>query len=71
LSQDEILQLEHEQRSAPHERAMQKALAGDITIRVHSQTDYQKAVEASEILFGKGTAEMLHNLSEQEFLFHI
>lgn len=68
LSQDEIVQLETEQKSAPHLRSMQKALAKDITIRVHSETEYLKAVEASEILFGKGTTETLHKLSEKDFL---
>ena len=47
---------------------MQKALAKDITTRVHSHDDYLRAIEASEILFGKGTAEMLRHLSEQDFL---
>ncbi len=68
MSQNEILSLEQEQKKAPQERAMQKALAKEITVRVHSQQDYLKAIEASEILFGKGTAEMLRQLSEEEFL---
>jgi tyrosyl-tRNA synthetase len=68
MSQNEILNLEQEHKQAPHERAMQKALAKDITTRVHSHDDYLRAIEASEILFGKGTAEMLRHLSEQDFL---
>jgi tyrosyl-tRNA synthetase len=68
MSQNEIFSLEQEQKKAPQERAMQKALAKEITVRVHSQQDYLKAIEASEILFGKGTAEMLRQLSEEEFL---
>lgn len=68
MSQNEIFNIEQEHRSAPHERAMQKALAKDITTRVHSHDDYLRAIEASEILFGKGTAEMLRHLSEQDFL---
>lgn len=68
MSQNEIFNLEQEHKQAPHERAMQKALAKDITTRVHSHDDYLRAIEASEILFGKGTAEMLRHLSEQDFL---
>ncbi|MFH0895410.1 MAG: tyrosine--tRNA ligase [Bacteroidota bacterium] len=49
---------------APHERALQKALAKDITCRVHSENDYNQSLEASEILFGKGTTEMLMKLDE-------
>lgn len=64
---DEIEKLEAEHTLAPHLRALQKALAKDITIRVHSETDYKAAVEASEILFGKGTAESLRELSEEDF----
>lgn len=54
-----------EHQAAPHLRVLQKALAKDITIRIHSETDYLSAVEASEILFGKGTAEALHRLDEE------
>lgn len=68
MSQNEIFNLEQEHKNAPHERAMQKALAKEITVRVHSNDDYLRAIEASEILFGKGTAEMLRHLSEQDFL---
>jgi tyrosyl-tRNA synthetase len=68
LSKDEIEALEKEQAEAPHLRALQKALAKDITIRVHSEADYHTAVAASEILFGKGTTEQLQQLSENEIL---
>jgi tyrosyl-tRNA synthetase len=68
LDQGEIELLENEHKNAPHERPMQKALAKDITCRVHSESDYRMAVEASEILFGKGTNETLRKLSEQDFL---
>ncbi|HEX2957915.1 MAG TPA: tyrosine--tRNA ligase [Chitinispirillaceae bacterium] len=68
LSKEKIELLEKEHATAPEERIMQKALAKDITIRVHSEADYQAAVEASEILFGKGTTESLHKLSEGDFL---
>lgn len=68
FSKDEIEALEAEHDAAPHTRALQKALAKDITIRVHSENDYQKAVEASEILFGKATADALKFLDEQTLL---
>lgn len=65
-AQIEALEAEHE--AAPHLRILQKALAKDITTRVHSEEDYHAAVEASEILFGKGTLESLEKLSEEDFL---
>jgi tyrosyl-tRNA synthetase len=68
FSRQEIEGLIDEQRSAPHERPMQKALARDITVRVHSEQDYLSAVEASEVLFGKGTTDTLRHLSEEDFL---
>jgi tyrosyl-tRNA synthetase len=68
LKKDEIESLEKKHAEAPHLRMLQKALAKDITIRVHSETDYQAAVEASEILFGKGTSEALNKLSEEDLL---
>ena len=67
-SKEEIDAMEKEQEAAPHLRTLQKALAKDLTIRVHSQKDYEAAVEASNILFGKGTHESLAALSEQMFL---
>lgn len=68
LTKDEIENLEKEHEIAPHLRVLQKALAKDITIRVHSESDYQSALDASEILFGKGTTETLKGLSEDTFL---
>jgi tyrosyl-tRNA synthetase len=47
---------------------LQKTLAKDITIRVHSEEEYNAALEASDILFGKGTNETLRNLSEETLL---
>jgi tyrosyl-tRNA synthetase len=67
-SKDEIDALHTEHLAAPHLRAMQKALARDITTRVHSETDCAAAVEASAILFGEGTAESLKRLSESDLL---
>jgi tyrosyl-tRNA synthetase len=68
LSKAEIDDLTNQHVSAPHLRILQKALAKDITIRVHSEVDYLSAVEASEILFGKGTTETLQKLSEDTLL---
>jgi tyrosyl-tRNA synthetase len=55
-------------KEAPHLRELQKALARDLTIRVHSEADYQAALDASAILFGAGTTETLKSLSEDLFL---
>jgi len=65
---DEIEAMIAEHQAAPHLRVLQKALAKDITIRIHSEADYVSAVEASEILFGKGTAEALHRLDEETLI---
>lgn len=67
FSKQEVEALEEKHASAPHERHLQKALAKDITIRVHSEEDYNAAVEASEILF-KGSVEDLAKLDEATFL---
>lgn len=63
-----IENLEKEHEEAPHQRALQKALAQDITVRVHSQEDYEMAVKASNILFGKSTTEDLETLDEDTLL---
>ncbi|MBI9038180.1 MAG: tyrosine--tRNA ligase [Bacteroidales bacterium] len=68
ISREEIEELEKQHYEAPHLRIIQKALAKDITIKVHSEEDYNAAVEASTILFGKGTTETLRNLSEDMLL---
>lgn len=68
FNREEVEALEKEHEPAPHLRTLQKALAKDITIRVHSEREYLAAAEASEILFGKGTAEALNNLSEEDLL---
>jgi tyrosyl-tRNA synthetase len=68
FSKDEIDTFIYEHKTAPEKRILQKALAKDITIRVHSEADYQTAVEASQILFGKGTTDTLKKLSEDVFL---
>lgn len=64
-SREEIEALEKEHAEAPHMRSLQKALAEDITVRVHSQADYDMAVKASQILFGKSTTEDLASLDEK------
>jgi len=68
MEQNEIAELESRHAQAPHERIMQKALAQDVTVRVHSAEECQKAIDASEILFGKGSTETLKSLSESDFL---
>jgi tyrosyl-tRNA synthetase len=68
LPKDEINALIELHKEAPHERVLQKKLAEEITIMVHSEKDYKMAVSASEILFGKGTAEELKSLDETTFL---
>ncbi len=68
LSQAEIEKLEKEHAEAPHLRVLQKAIAKDITIRVHSEEDHQMAVKASNILFGKSTTEDLESLDEGTLL---
>ncbi len=68
LSREEIAELQRQQKQNPHERPMQKSIARDITIRVHSEDDYKMAVEASQILFGKATTESLRSLDEKSLL---
>ena len=67
-SRGEIERLIHTHREVPHQRLLQKALAEDITVRVHGKEAFDTAVEASNILFGKGTTETLHRLPEDVFL---
>ena len=68
-TQEEVEVLEKEHAEAPHLRVLQKALAEDVTIRVHSKEDLDAAIGASEILFLKGDAavEGLKNMNEQTF----
>jgi len=68
LTQADIQAIEKEHEAAPHMRTLQKALAEDITVRVHSRADFETAVEASQILFGNATSQSLRNLSEGDFL---
>lgn len=68
LDQEQIAALVAEQDQAPHLRPLQKALAREITVMVHGEDEYNNAVEASEVLFGNSTSEVLHHLDEQTFL---
>lgn len=68
LPGEEITALIKEHKQAPHIRILQKKLAEEITTMVHSKEEYEMAVSASQILFGKGTAEQLHKLNESTFL---
>ena len=68
LSQEEVTALVKEQEAAPHLRPLQKRLAKEVTCMVHDEDEYNKAVEASEILFGKATTESLAKLDKETFL---
>jgi len=68
LSKEEISALVAAHKEAPHARNLQKKLAEEITTMVHSREEYEMAVEASQILFGKGTADNLRKLNESTFL---
>ena len=68
LPKEEIEALEKEHAEAPHRRTLQKALAEDVTRRVHSEEDLQTAIKASNILFGKSTTEDLASLNESTLL---
>ncbi|MEI7594471.1 MAG: tyrosine--tRNA ligase [Bacteroidota bacterium] len=68
LDKETVEKLVAEQAEAAHLRPLQKALAKDITIRVHGENEYNQSLEASEILFGKGTTETLHKLNEATLL---
>lgn len=68
LDRKEVEDLVSEHAKAPHLRMLQKRLAKELTIFIHSEEDYEIATEASEILFGKGTTETLAKLPENVFL---
>jgi len=54
--------------TAPHLRTLQKALAKDITIRVHNEAEYEKAIKSSEFLFGNTGIEFLNELNDAEVI---
>jgi len=64
--QHDIEALEAEHDAAPHLRVLQKALAQDITVRVHGEAEYEKAIKSSEFLFGNVGIEFLNELSNEE-----
>lgn len=66
-SKEEIEAIEAEHAQAPHTRSMQKALAREVTIRIHSERGYELALKASEVLYGKATLDTLKSITEDEF----
>ncbi|TBW30431.1 tyrosine--tRNA ligase [Gramella sp. KN1008] len=68
LDKEEIEGLIAEHKEAPHERKLQKRLAKEVTITVHNEEEYENAVTASEVLFGKSTADDFRKLNEATFL---
>ncbi|MFK8272372.1 tyrosine--tRNA ligase [Capnocytophaga canimorsus] len=68
LTQEEVAELTKQHQEAPHLRILQKKLAEEITVMVHSREDYDNAVKASEILFGNSTSEDLKVLDSKMFL---
>lgn len=68
LPKEEIEALVEEHKTAAHERKLQKKLAEEVTVWVHGQAEYEKALKASQILFGQSTAEDLVSLDEELFL---
>jgi len=68
LSKEDIETLVAQHVKAPHQRALQKKLAEEITVAVHSKEDLDNAIAASTILFGKSTADDLKKLDEKTFL---
>lgn len=68
LPKEEIEALIEEHKTAAHERKLQKKLAEEVTVWVHGQAEYEKALKASQILFGQSTAEDLVSLDEELFL---
>ncbi|MFO7657388.1 MAG: tyrosine--tRNA ligase [Bacteroidales bacterium] len=68
LNRKEIESLTEQHDKEPHQRILQKTLAKEITVMVHSHEDYETAVDASQILFGKGTTDTLKKLDEPTFL---
>lgn len=68
LSKEEIEKLIKEHKEAPHLRALQKKLAEEITIMVHSKEDLENAIQASGILFGNTSSDALKTLDAKTFL---
>lgn len=68
LNKEEVDKLIKEHEEAPHLRVLQKKLAEELTTMVHSREELENAIEASQILFGRGTNESLAKLDERTFL---
>jgi tyrosyl-tRNA synthetase len=68
LSKEEIEVLTEKHREAPHLRLLQKRLAEETTVMVHSAEDLENAIKASNILFGNSTSDDLKQLDEATFL---
>jgi tyrosyl-tRNA synthetase len=68
LDRNKIDELTSSHNENPQERILQKRLAEEVTVMVHSREDYDAAVEASQILFGKGTTDSLKKMPETTFL---
>ena len=67
-SQEEIVKLTSEHEETPHLRILQKAIADEVTLRVHNKEDLETSTKASSILFGKSTTDDLKALDENTFL---
>ena len=68
LTKEEIEETIENHLKAPHLRELQKLLAKEVTVMVHGYEEYEKALDASQILFGNSTYEKLKNIDEQTFL---
>jgi tyrosyl-tRNA synthetase len=68
LSKEEIEKIEAEHDAAPHLRILQKAIANDITVRVHGEEALEMALKTSEFLFGSGDLAFLQKLSDEQVL---
>ncbi|MDE5785954.1 MAG: tyrosine--tRNA ligase, partial [Duncaniella sp.] len=68
LTREEIDELARQQEADPGSRALQRRLAEEITVLVHSREDYEAAVEASQILFSNKAGEILHRIDEETLL---
>jgi tyrosyl-tRNA synthetase len=68
LPTEEITAAIEKHKAEPHLRYLQGLLAKEVTIMVHGETEYTKSVDASQILFGKGTRDMLEKMDEATFL---
>jgi tyrosyl-tRNA synthetase len=68
FTKDEIEALEREHNEAPHLRILQKAIAEEVTLRVHGKVALEAAIAATNVLFGKSTKEDLQQLNSEDFL---